>query len=186
MHDTTESIRLGRFEFLAMNNPLRRLRQKRREFPLFLRMLQMHGIELSGKVIVDIGCGSGFGTELIVKKLNPSRVIAFDLMPEQIRLAEKRGLQVDFKVGDATAIDAPDASCNAIFDFGVLHHIPLWRKALNEAVRVLAPDGVLLVEEPHRMFEWDELEQGIRQVGLKILERETWYGGFFRFFLAQK
>jgi ubiquinone/menaquinone biosynthesis C-methylase UbiE len=186
MQETTESIRLGKLEFRAMNNPLRRLRQKRREFPLFLRMLQKHGIKLSGKVIMDMGCGSGFGTELIVKRLSPSQVIAFDLMPEQIKLAEKRGLPVDFKVGDATAIDVPDASCDAIFDFGVLHHIPLWRKALMETVRVLVPGGALLVEEPHKMFEWDEFEQGIQHVGLNILERGAWYGGFFRFFLTQK
>jgi SAM-dependent methyltransferase len=186
MKDSTESIRLDRFEFLAMNNPLRRWRWKRWEFPLFLRMLQMHEIELSGKVVMDMGCGSGFGTELIIKELKPSQVIAFDLMPEQIKLAKRRELHVDFKVGDATAMDAPDSSCNAVFDFGVLHHIPLWRKALDEAARVLVSDGVLLIEEPHKMFEWPEFELGIQQAGLKILERRQWYGGFFRFFLTQK
>jgi ubiquinone/menaquinone biosynthesis C-methylase UbiE len=186
MEDSTQSIRLGRFEFLAMNNPIRRLRQKRREFPLFLKMLRMHGIDLSGKVIMDMGCGSGFGTELIIKELKPSQVIAFDLMPEQIELAKKRDLHVDFKVGDATAIDAPDSSCNAIFDFCILHHIPLWRNALAEVVRVLVPEGVLLIEEPHRMFEWDEFELGIQRAGLSIMERRQWYGGHMRFFLTQK
>jgi SAM-dependent methyltransferase len=181
-----ESIRLGKFEFLAMNNPIRRFRQKYGEFPLFLKMLKLHGIDLSGKVIMDMGCGSGYGTELIIKKLNPSRVIAFDLMPEQIKLAKKRNLHVDFTVGDATAINAADSSCQAVFDFGILHHIPLWRKALAETVRVLVPKGVLLIEEPHRMFEWDEFELGIEKAGLKIVERKKWYYGFFRFFLAQK
>ena len=181
-----ESQRLGRVEFLAMNNPVRRLRQKYGEFPLLLNLLHLHQIDLVGKVIMDMGCGSGYGTELIVKELQPSHVIAFDLMPEQIRLAQKRQLPVDFKVGDATAIEATDSSCHAVFDFGILHHIPLWRKALAETVRVLVPAGILFVEEPHKMFEWDEFELGIQQAGLKILERRQWYGGFFRFFLAQK
>jgi SAM-dependent methyltransferase len=181
-----ESHRLGAFEFFAMNNPLRRLRQRRKEFPLFLEMLKRHGITLTGKVIMDMGCGSGYGTELILRELQPQRVFAYDIMPEQIALARQRGLPVEFKVGDATAMDAPDASCHAVFDFGILHHIPRWRTALIEAARVLVPGGALLIEEPHKLFEWDELESGIRQAGFTILERAQWYLGFFRFFLAQK
>ena len=182
----SESRRLGRFEFLAMNNPLRRYRQRRKELPLFLKMLNLHGINLAGKIIMDMGCGSGYGTELILRELRPQRVFAFDIMPEQIALAKKRGLPVDFKVGDATAMDAPDASCHAVFDFGILHHIPSWRTALTEAARVLVPGGVLLIEEPHKLFAWDELEAGVRQAGFTILERAQWYFGFFRFFVAQK
>ena len=186
MQNTTESIRLGKFEFFAMNNPLRNFRMRHREFPLILGMLKKHKIELSGKVVMDMGCGSGYSTELILKELNPSRIVAFDLMPEQIKLAKKRGLPVEFKVGDATSMDAPDSSCDAIFDLGILHHIPLWRNVLMEAVRVLRPGGVLFIEEPHKMFGWDEFEQGIKQAGLTILDRRQWYGGFFRFFLTRK
>jgi len=186
MNDAVESLRLGRIEFWAMNNPLRRLRQKYGEFPLLLKLLKLHDITLAGKVIMDMGCGSGYGTELIVKELKPSQVIAFDLMPEQIKLAQKRQLPVDFRVGDATAMEAADSSCHAVFDFGILHHIPLWRKALAETQRVLVPKGVLLIEEPHRMFGWAEFERGIQQAGFQILERRKWYGGFLRFFLAQK
>jgi ubiquinone/menaquinone biosynthesis C-methylase UbiE len=181
-----ESMRLSPIEFFAMNNPLRNFRQKYGEMPLILNLLQLHHIDLVGKVIMDMGCGSGYGTELIVKKFRPSRVIAYDLMPEQIYLARKRRLAVDFKIGDATVMEAADASCHAVFDFGILHHIPLWRKALTETARVLVPRGVLLIEEPHKLFEWDELETGLQQAGFEILERRQWYGGFFRFFLAQK
>ena len=183
---SVESLRLGRFEFLAMNNPLRNLRQKYGEVPLMLNLLRLHNINLVGKVIMDMGCGSGYGTELIVKELKPSHIIAYDLMPEQIRLARKRNLAVDFKIGDATAMEAGNASCHAVFDFGILHHIPLWRKALAETARVLVSGGALLIEEPHKLFEWDEFELGLQQAGFKILERRQWYGGFFRFFLAQK
>jgi len=186
LEPSVESLRLGRFEFLAMNNPIRNLRQKYGEVPLMLDLLRLHDIDLADKVIMDMGCGSGYGTELIVKELRPSHVIAYDLMPEQIQLARRRNLAVDFKTGDATAMEAGDASCQAVFDFGILHHIPLWRKALAETVRVLVPSGVLLIEEPHKMFEWDEFESGLQQAGFEILERRQWYGGFFRFFLAQK
>jgi SAM-dependent methyltransferase len=186
MGEMTDSMRLGKFEFLAMNNPIRRLRQKYGEFPVFYKMLKARGIELASKVIVDMGCGSGYGTKLILDQLKPAKVIAFDLMPEQIALAKRRNLPADFTVGDATAMDIPDSTCAAVFDFAVLHHIPSWRTALTEAARVLVPEGILLIEEPHKLFEWEELESGIEESGFKILDRKQWYGGFFRFFLAQK
>jgi ubiquinone/menaquinone biosynthesis C-methylase UbiE len=186
MKDTTESMRLGKFEFFAMNNPIREWRMKHQEFPLLHKMLQIHGIDLSGKIIIDMGCGSGLSTGLLLKQMKPSQILAFDIMPEQIRLAKKRNLDIDFRVGDATDINMPDTSCDAVFDFGILHHIPLWRKALTESARVLNPGGILFIEEPHKLFEWDELELGIQQAGLEILERRQWYRGFFRFFLTQK
>ena len=183
---TTDSGRLGEVEFRAMNNPIREWRMKHQEFPLMRRLLRLHGIDLAGKTLVDMGCGSGYSTGLLLDQLKPAHVIAFDLMPEQISLANKRHLGVEFKVGDATAIDAPDASCDAVFDLGILHHIADWRRALAETARVLVPGGILFIEEPHKTFGWAELEAGLRGAGFTVLERRQWYFGFFRFFLAQK
>ncbi|MGE5598710.1 MAG: class I SAM-dependent methyltransferase [Bacteroidota bacterium] len=181
-----DSMSLGRFEFLMMNNLFRRWWQKHREFPLFLRMLRRHGVDLSGAVIMDAGCGSGYGTKLILEEFKPAGIIAFDLMPEQIRLAKRRGLGVDFRTGDATRMEVADASCDAVFIFGILHHIPEWRQALAEAARVLKTGGVLLLEEPHYRFDWLELEAGIAEAGLAILERQAWLLGYFRSYLASK
>jgi len=179
-------MRLGKFEFFAMNNPLREWRMKHREFPLLNKMLRGHRIDLSGRTIVDMGCGSGLSSGLLLEQLRPSRVIAFDIMPEQISLAKKRRLNIDFRLGNALAIDLPDSGCDAVFDFGILHHIPQWRKAITESARVLVPGGIVFIEEPHKLFEWDELELGIQEAGFEIIERAQWYRGFFRFFLARK
>jgi ubiquinone/menaquinone biosynthesis C-methylase UbiE len=165
-----EAGRLGIIEFLAMNNPARRFLQRRVEFALFNEFLRTHSIDLNGGVIMDAGCGSGYSTELIVKEYAPSRIIAFDLMPEQIRLARKRGLGIDFFVGDMTDIDVPDGTCDAVFIFGVLHHVPNWKDAVAEVVRTLKPGGVLLVEEPPYGFTLAQLEKGLRAAGLTMLE----------------
>jgi ubiquinone/menaquinone biosynthesis C-methylase UbiE len=39
-------------------------------------------------------------------------------------------------------------SKDVVIIFGVLHHIPNWRKAIDEITRVLKPNGSLFLEEP--------------------------------------
>ena len=88
-----EGMRLGKFEFLAMNNALHRWRLKHVDFKIFKDQLKKAGIELHSKEIMDGGCGSGYSTELIVNEFHPSRIVAFDFMPEQIALAKNATLK---------------------------------------------------------------------------------------------
>jgi ubiquinone/menaquinone biosynthesis C-methylase UbiE len=148
--------------------------------------LKKRHISLEKKLIMDAGCGSGYSTELIAHEFHPSRIIAFDYMPEQINLAKKRELRVDFSTGDLTQIESADNTCDAVFIFGVLHHIPEWRAAVCEVFRVLKPGGVLLVDEPRARFNWLEFESGIRQAGMNILEVRNIFFTLLRGYLCQK
>jgi ubiquinone/menaquinone biosynthesis C-methylase UbiE len=181
-----EDMRLGKFEFLAMNNPFRRWSQKHIEIKIFKVQLKKAGIDLNGKAIMDGGCGSGYATELIVNEFHPSQIVAFDFMPEQIALAKKRNLKVDFAVGDLTKIDAADETFNAVFIFGVLHHIPQWTEALSQISRVLKHGGVLLVEEPRSRFNWNDFETGIKQAGFEIVDTTKCFAYDFRAYLCRK
>jgi len=181
-----KEMRLGKLEFAAMNNPIRRWFQKHVEFRIFKKHLDRCGIDLHGGVIMDAGCGSGYSTELIVNEYHPSRVIAFDYMPEQIRLARKRKLEIDFFVGDLRRIEAGSGICDAVFIFGVLHHLPEWKKALSEVARVLKPGGVLLVDEPRYQFTWQELESGFRNAGMDILQTSYFFFHYFHVYLCRK
>jgi ubiquinone/menaquinone biosynthesis C-methylase UbiE len=137
-----EDMRLGVFEFLAMNNPFRRWIQKHIEFSIFKKQLEKRCIDLESGVIMDAGCGSGYSTQLLVNEYHPSHLVAFDYMPEQIRLARKRKLEVDFAVGDLRKAPSADATCDAVFIFGVLHHIAQWQKALFEVASAISSNRV--------------------------------------------
>jgi SAM-dependent methyltransferase len=180
-------MRLGRLEFMAMNNPVRRFIQKQVEFLTFTRFLEKRGVDLKGAVIMDAGCGSGYSTELIVKRFSPSRVIAFDIMPEQIERAKKRAAGVGFFTGDVTNLDGRYRNCDAVFVFGIIHHIPAWQKALDEISAALRSGGHLLIEEPEvgRMRR-AQLEQGMEKAGFEILEREDILSGLLRSYLCRK
>ena len=82
--------------------------------------------------------------------LAATRVTDFDLDSKLVVLAQQRvatyGECVNVFVGDAAAIAVPDSSFDAVVDYGIIHHIPLWIQALHEIARVLMPGGVFYFE----------------------------------------
>ena len=143
---------LNRAEYLLMNNPLRAAIQRRFEARRLLRM----GGPMEGGKALEVGCGRGVGIELILELFGAASVDAFDLDPKMVAQARARhsarGDRVRVWVGDAASIAAPDGAYDAVFDFGIIHHVPEWRHAIREAHRVLKPGGVFYAEEVLRRF----------------------------------
>ncbi|MGE3809216.1 MAG: trans-aconitate 2-methyltransferase, partial [Gemmataceae bacterium] len=71
---------MNRFEKLAMNNPIRNAFLRRLEAPL-LREL---GGDLDGLTVLEIGCGCGVSTELIVNMFQAGHVTAIDVDPDMV------------------------------------------------------------------------------------------------------
>ena len=69
-------MQLDRRELIFVNSPIRRFFQKYYEFRVFRKPLKRNGIDLTHKVILDAGCGSGYSTELIAKALQPQELVA--------------------------------------------------------------------------------------------------------------
>jgi ubiquinone/menaquinone biosynthesis C-methylase UbiE len=138
-------MKLNRFEFWLMNNPLRALIQERVEFPLLLKMAGPRRYDS----VLEIGCGAGTGTRLIRRHLKPRRLTAIDLDERMIRIASKRDRpgNVAYRVMSISALGFADNTFDAVFDFGSLHHLPDWRKAIEELKRVLVPGGQLIMED---------------------------------------
>ncbi len=122
-------------------------------------VLQRFGGRLPpGTVAAEIGCGSGYGCRLILEQFGAARVDAVDLDSAMINRASRRlaryGDRVRLAHGSATdlraAVGAGDGAYGAVFDFGIIHHIPGWRSAIGEAARVLGPGGAVLFRRGHR------------------------------------
>lgn len=66
-----------------------------------------------------------------------------------IRIATKhnKDLSISYEVMDASNLDFPEKYFDAIFDFGIIHHIPNWKDSLKEVKRVLKPKGEFIVED---------------------------------------
>jgi ubiquinone/menaquinone biosynthesis C-methylase UbiE len=94
---------------------------------------------------LEIGCGQGVMTRVLVERFG-APIVATDFDPDQVTAAKKRLCnlegEVDFRVVDARDMPFPDACFDAVFSFGVLHHlIRDWRRALSEASRILECNG---------------------------------------------
>jgi ubiquinone/menaquinone biosynthesis C-methylase UbiE len=143
---------LNRVEFALMNNPLRAAIQRYLEARRLLRL----GGSAAGARALEIGCGRGVGTELILDMFRARSVDAFDLDPRMVALASRRlaphGKHVRLWVGDATTIPVPDGTYDVVFDFAIIHHVPDWRRVLAEVHRVLRPGGRFFAEEVLRPF----------------------------------
>ena len=143
---------MNRAETALINSPPRRWLQRFYEVPVLLRL---GGRIPPGSTALEIGCGSGYGSQLVLQRFGAARIDALDLDPTMIDRARKRLAPLRNRVtlvrGSATdlrtALDAQDDSYDAVFDFGIIHHIPQWRTAVAEAARVLAPGGRFYFEE---------------------------------------
>lgn len=150
-------MKLNAVEKALMNNPVRAVLQRRYEAALLQRL----GGRVEGKRVLEIGCGRGVGTEIIFERFGADKVHAFDLDPDMIAQAQKRlsgyiPTRLKLYVGDAAAIDEPNVSFDAVFDFAIIHHIPNWKDAISEVARVLKPEGKFYFEEvtSHALGRW--------------------------------
>ena len=110
--------------------------------------------------VVDVGAGTGFATEAIVRTVAPERVTMLDQSPHQLaRARRKRTLAGVTKVlGDAEALPFATDSCDRYVSAGSIEYWPAPERGIAEAYRVLKPGGVALVAGPvppgDRVLRW--------------------------------
>jgi SAM-dependent methyltransferase len=107
-----------------------------------------------GKKVLEIGCG--LGTDTINFARAGALVTAVDLSGESLALARRRaevyGLNIRFYQADAEDLAAvvPVEPYDLVYSFGVIHHTPQPRRALEQMRRYLHRDSLLKLMVYHR------------------------------------
>jgi ubiquinone/menaquinone biosynthesis C-methylase UbiE len=120
-------MKLNLTEKLLVNNPARALVQRFYEGPLLQRL----GGRLDGARVLDAGCGQGVGLQILLEQFGAGQVCGIDIDPQQIlraqqRLAGPSNDRVVLAVASVVRLPFPDGCFDAVFDFGMLHHVAEW------------------------------------------------------------
>jgi SAM-dependent methyltransferase len=101
---------------------------------------------------LDLGCGDGLLTRIILELIGPRQLVGVDLDPEEARLAEGQGIYERVHVAPGDRVPEPDASFDWILSNSVLEHIEVLGPVLAEAARLLRPGGELVFTVPAEPF----------------------------------
>lgn len=125
-----------------------------------------------GKKVADIGCGSGYGCE-ILKKQGAEHVSGTDISEESIRFARSRyGDLADFSMQGITDLkEYPDGSFDIVVCNEVMEHIKEYgmeNNAIGELKRITRNGGLLIIATPNEEmieghgFSYEEMDNLLR------------------------
>ena len=105
---------------------------------------------------IDVGCGNGALTQLLVERCAPAEVQGIDPSEGQLAFARTRSTSrvVEFRQGDAMALPFPAGRFDAAVMALVLIFVPDPAKGIAEMVRVVRPGGTVAT------YMWDMLGGG--------------------------
>ena len=145
-------------------------------------------LDLDGKHILELGCGSAQLTRDIASAGANRRVTALEVD----EIAHNKNLQIDdlpnvsFALAGAQEIPLEDESVDVVFMFKSLHHVPLEHMdaAMHEIKRVLKPGGLAYISEPVFAGDFNEIlrmfhdEQKVREAGFNAVKKAVDSGLF--------
>lgn len=105
------------------------------------RAIERTGLSSGDRVLI-LGCGTGSDLKYLPRG---TKVTAVDVAPAMIRRtkarAERLGMEVDARVGDAQALPFEDGAFDAVLLHLILSVVPDPQAVMAETSRVLAPGG---------------------------------------------
>lgn len=103
-----------------------------------------------GKVVLDAGCGSGVGTVQLAAN-GAREVIGVDIDRETIEVGRRTILHpnIQLVIGDVTDLQLPSDFFDLVVCFEVLEHVQHPDVVVDELLRVLQPDGTLVISSPN-------------------------------------
>ncbi|MEQ1613410.1 MAG: rhodoquinone biosynthesis methyltransferase RquA [Hyphomicrobiaceae bacterium] len=159
---------------------------------------------------LQVACVYGNLTSRLCSRMaDDARLDVVDILPVQLDNLHRKlapDTRVSLKRGDASALDAADASYEQVLLFFLLHEMPetVRRATLREAIRVLRPRGKLVIVdyarparlnpvrplmhqvfkhlEPYAFDLWaHEIAHFMPQdIVLSVVKRRTWFGGLYQ------
>jgi trans-aconitate 2-methyltransferase len=104
------------------------------------------------RLVVDLGCGPGNSTELLVARFAQSEIVGLDSSPDMLRKARERLPRCKFIEADI-ADWMPDAQTDLLFANAAFQWVPDHPRVLRRLLEALPSGGVLAVQMPDNTHE---------------------------------
>jgi ubiquinone/menaquinone biosynthesis C-methylase UbiE len=110
---------------------------------------------VKGKVVLDIASGEGYGSNLLSKKAQ--YVYGVDISFEAIQHSREKYQQDNLKFLTGSTINIPleNNSMDVIVSFETIEHHDEHEEMMQECLRVLKNDGILIISTPDKKFYSD-------------------------------
>jgi len=131
---------------------------------------------VSGKEVLDFGCGTGYGTARLAKHC--SRIVGIDISADAISYAQRSfkdsNLQyLAIKPVESQRLPFPQSSFDVVLSFQVIEHVRDENAYLAEIKRVLRPGGLFVVATPDRSSRLFPLQKPWNMWHLREYSEET-------------
>jgi trans-aconitate 2-methyltransferase len=99
------------------------------------------------KTIIDIGCGPGNSTQILLKRWPHSDIVGLDKSVKMIARARADHPGQTWMIGDASTL-AMDRQYDIVFSNAAIHWIPDHHRLISRLFRLVRKDGIFAVQVP--------------------------------------
>jgi ubiquinone/menaquinone biosynthesis C-methylase UbiE len=103
------------------------------------------------RVWLDVGCGTGIVSDVILQQANPTKIIGVDTSPAFIELAKEhiKDTRAQFHVGDANTLDLSDTHFDVAIAGLVLNFVASPQQVVSNMARLVKSDDLVAA------YVWD-------------------------------
>ncbi|HEY9245662.1 MAG TPA: glycosyltransferase, partial [Candidatus Methanoperedens sp.] len=112
---------------------------------------------VSGKYVLDLACGEGYGSSLLSKKA--SHVIGIEIDGATIKHARRKYTTQDLEFIQGSVLEIPiltEKKFDVIVCFEVIEHLEEHEKLLSEVKRLLKKEGLFIISSPNKKVYSDD------------------------------
>jgi len=132
-------------------------------------------VDMTGRDVLEIGCGRGGGASYIARYLKPRAVTGMDIAAEAIDFCNRhhRAEGLTFRQGDAEALPFPDGAFDVIINVESSHCYASMPRFLSGVHRCLRTNGLFLFADRRDGRQVGALRQQLRSGGFEELRMQN-------------
>ena len=114
----------------------------------YLHLLRYnYAVNVSYGVILDVGCGYGYGSKMLTKV--GDMVVAIDISREALQYAKKCYRGPAYIQADAERLPFREEKFDCVVALELIEHVENGKNLLSEVYRVIKKDGLLILSTPN-------------------------------------